>query len=318
VSGDPEDNTMRFLSRIKIARVKNVWGNGAAARTWRSAEPIHWTQHPKVQERLNLLVSGERSRNRFNYFMDRYLQGRMPVERALTLGCGHGELERGLSLYGFSSRHEGMDISDGAVAEAARLAKEARLNNLVYSVGDLNCVQLPKECYDVIFGIGSVHHVSALEHLFEQVSRSLKPKGYFFLDEYIGPSQFQWPDEQLAAINAQIAVLPERFKPCINRPKTLKGPVARVSIREINSFDPSEAIRSSEILPLVSKFFDVVDVKGCGGSLLHLLLDEIAGNFDENDSYAMNYLQDLFDLEDRLIANGTLKHDFAIIIAVRR
>jgi O-antigen biosynthesis protein len=309
---------MRFFNKIKIKKVKDVWGKGAAATAWRGAECIHWTQHSKVQERLNLMTSGDRFKNRFNYFMEHYLQDRMPVERALTLGCGHGELERGLSQYGFALRHEGVDISDGAVAEAARLAKEAGLNNLMYRVGDLNSIRLPKKYYDVIFGIGSIHHVAALERLFKQVSRSLKPKGYFFLDEFIGPSQFQWPDSQLAAINAQIAVLPERFNRCINSPGILKGPITRLSLQDINLFDPSEAIRSSEILPMLSSFFDVVDVKGCGGSLLHLLLDRIAGNFDEKDPEAMEYLQHLFDVEDQLIANGTLKHDFAIIIAAHR
>src|SRR5262249_15148851 len=157
------------------------------------------------------------------------------------------------------------------------------LKNLRYSVADLNTVQLPRYEYDVVFGIGSVHHVAALEHLLIQVSQCLKPNGYLFLDEYVGPNQFQWPDSQLSIINEQIALMPERYKVALTEPPHLKGPVKRYTVEEMNAVDPSEAIRAAHILPLVSLFFDVMEVKGCGGSLLHLLLEHIAGNFDDSD-----------------------------------
>ena len=301
-----------------VAKVKEVWGGGAGASTWRSPHRLHWTQHPKVQERLNLLVSGNPYRNRFEHFMDRYLQGRMPVARALTLGCGHGELDRGLSPYNFASRHEGVDISDGAVAEATRLANEAGLKHIFYSVADINSIELPKDTYDVIFGVGSIHHTARLEHLFTQVAQSLKPDGFFFLDEYVGPSYFQWTDVQLTAINVAAALLPERFRMCVDNPKEPKPKVRRLSVAEMKALDPSEAVRSSEIEALLPKYFKVLERNGAGGSLLHLLLEHIAGNFDENDPDGMAQLQSLFDLEDQLIAAGTLQHDFAVIVAARR
>jgi hypothetical protein len=86
----------------------------------------------------------------------------------------------------------------------------------------------------------------------------------------------------------------------------------------MNESDPSEAIRSAEIVPLLSRHFDVVEKNGWGGSLLHLLLEGIAGNFDERNPGSLAYLQGLFDLEDRLIAEGVLEDDFATIIARRR
>ena len=51
------------------------------------------------------------------------------------------------------------------------------------------------------------------------------------------------------------------------------------------------------------------------GSLLHLLLDDIAGRFVPDDPRAMSHLRRCFALEDRLIADGTLQHDFAMIVA---
>jgi O-antigen biosynthesis protein len=298
-----------------IAKVKELWGS--SQNTWRTSNIVHWTQLNSVQERMNLLTSGTVKKDRFQYFIDTYLR-RLPVKRALTLGCGHGDLERGLTKYNFAVQHDGIDIAEGAIAEAKRLASEAGLKNLRYTVADLNTVELPRYEYDVVFGIGSVHHIAALEHLLIQVSQWLKPNGYLFLDEYIGPNQFQWPDSQLSIINEQIELMPERFKRAVIQPTWLKGPMKRHTIQEMNAVDPSEAIRSDDIIPLVSTLFDVSEVKGYGGSLLHLLLEHIAGNFDDSNPEAVEYLRWLFALEDELIDSGKLQHDFALIIAKKK
>ena len=170
----------------------------------------------------------------------------------------------------------------------------------------------------MVFGISSIHHVAQLEHLFREVLLSLKPGGYFVLDEFIGPSQFQWPDEQVAIINEQLEKLPEEFKYAINNSDLVKACVGRPSLEHMNAYDPSEAIRSGEIMGLLPWYFDVIDVKGYGGTLLHLLLDEIAGHFLPNDPRAMEYLFSFFELEDQLIESGKFQHDFATIFTRRK
>ena len=62
----------------------------------------------------------------------------------------------------------------------------------------------------------------------------------------------------------------------------------------------------------------MLEINGYGGSLLHMLLEGIAGNFVEDNPRSMTYLQSCFDLEDRLIAAGRLQHDFANIIARKK
>ena len=298
-----------------IDRVKDFWGSPAC--NWRSGQIIHWLQHPRVQERIRFLVGGDIDKDRFRYFIDTYLADRLPLERALTLGCGLGELERGLVKYNFALHHDGLDLSESSVEEATRLASEAGLQNLIYRTADFNSIQLPHDTYDVVLGPMTIHHIEALEHLFQQVSQSLKANGYFFMDEYVGPNQFQWPDEQIALVNEQLAALPRRFKMRVTDSRYPKDPVRRPTLDEMNTLDPSEAIRSSEIVPLLSKYFDVAEVTGYGGTLLHLLLEDIAENFGE-DKESQTCLESLFAVEDRLIASGRLTHDFAVIVARKR
>ena len=101
-------------------------------------------------------------------------------------------------------------------------------------------------------------------------------------------------------------------------PSVFKGTVKPSTIEEINAVDPSEAIRSADILKLLPQYFDILEIRGYGGTLLQPLLNEIAGHFAEDDPCSMGYLQSFFDLEDQLIASGKLPHDCAIIVARRK
>jgi len=302
----------RFFSRKHLEKVKHAWGAGTI---WAGKDVRHWLQHQAVQERINFKVSGRPSVNRFEYFLNEYLAGKMPVGRALTLGCGVGELERGLCHYNFAQRHEGVDISDEAIRRAVENA--AGLPQIEYRCENLDALVLTPDSYDVILGVSSIHHVQALEHLFSQVQRALKPGAYFFLDEYIGPTRFQWTDEQLRVMNEQLRLLPKNLRRSVTGRREFKHAIERKSLEEILLADPSEAIRSAEIVPLLSRFFKVIEIKGYGGSVIHELLYDIAGNFSEENPGSLDHLQTLFRVEDEMIAGGRLQHDFAVIIAQR-
>lgn len=264
------------------------------------------------------MTGGSEGRDRFQYFIHKYFPGGTPVERVLTLGCGDGEFERGLAQYNFARAHDAFDIAEGAIQKAVEAAREAGLTHIRYEVADLNRVALAPDRYDVVFGLSAIHHISALENLFAQVRGSLKTGGYFLLDEFIGPSQFQWPDTQLEAANQVLKELPECLRRRLDRPEEIKATVSRPSVESMNAGDPSESIRSAEIVPLLTDYFEVIEFKGYGGSLLHLVMEGIAGNFVPGDPLATEWLARLSAIEDQMIREGRLAHDFAVIIARKR
>jgi 2-polyprenyl-3-methyl-5-hydroxy-6-metoxy-1,4-benzoquinol methylase len=305
----------KAFSRKGLERIKNVWGT---ERVWGGKEIQHWLQHPLVQERINLKTSGSAQINRFEYFLNGYLDAKMPVERALTLGSGLGDLERGLCQYGFAQSHQGVDLSDEAVRIATESARASGLDHLSYHTADLNTIKLEREAYDVIFGISSVHHIGNLEHLLRQVRQALRPSGYFFLDEFVGPNRFQWTDAQLKSMNDQLRHLPKELRRRISDRKRFKERVVRETVGEVIASDPSEAVRSSEIVPLLTEYFRIVEIKGYGGAILHQLLYDIAGNFCEENAGSLDHLRRLFALEDELTASGAVSNDFAVIIATTK
>ena len=77
--------------------------------------------------------------------------------------------------------------------------------------------------------------------------------------------------------------------------------------------DPSEAVRSAEIMPVLQTLFDVIEFRPLGGAILQFLLADIAGNFQ--DEVGEQLLENFFRLEDTLMACGDLPSDFAYIVA---
>jgi SAM-dependent methyltransferase len=78
-------------------------------------------------------------------------------------------------------------------------------------------------------------------------------------------------------------------------------------------FDQSESIRSSEIIQLISRYLDVVEIKGLGGTALWWLQDfDWTSNTDED---FLKLIEMLLTIEETLISIGDLKPDVVHIAA---
>ena len=85
------------------------------------------------------------------------------------------------------------------------------------------------------------------------------------------------------------------------------------TLRSVIAIDPSEAVRSAEIMPVLETMFDVIEYRPLGGTILQFLLANIAGNFQ--DDMGKQLLEVLLHLEDTLMACGDIPSDFAYIVA---
>ena len=85
----------------------------------------------------------------------------------------------------------------------------------------------------------------------------------------------------------------------------------------MNAYDPTEAIRSEDIIPQIEAHFDIIDRREFGGTLLHLVLDNIAGNLSECEE-GKEILRRFFVEEKRLIETGEIQSDFVVLIARKR
>lgn len=299
-------------------KTKKFWDKESG--TWEIGKGIHWTELIAVHERLNRKMSGDTYIDLFLYLIN-FLKAHgsnVPLQRCLTLGCGAGDFERALSKYKFCLRQDAYDISEGAIEKAKDKAKAEGLSHIFYAVEDINAISLPPQTYDVVFGISSIHHIANLEHVFSEVRKTLKPGGFFILHEFVGPTKFQWTDAQLNIINGALQMLPDKY--CVSRKNgvTIKKKHWRPTLNEMDIVDPSEAIRSGDILGVLPNYFDILEKKDLGGTILHLLLDGIAGNFDYDDPKDMKLLRMLFEIEDTFMDIGVIQSDFTLVVAKKK
>jgi SAM-dependent methyltransferase len=297
------------------AHSRDVWSISPEQRAEESG--WYWMAHPLVQKRINIQISGHPDCDAYSQ-LGRVLAGRgwsLPIARAVSLGCGFGALERSLTSRRIVRKIMAYDFSEAAIAEARKLAREQQLRNMTYRVADLERLTLSPNSIDAVFAHQSIHHVEGLERLFSQIRKALKLGGIFHLHEFVGPSRFQWTDAQLTPINEYLASLPPRLRRLPSGgPKAL---VQRPTVDAMIAADPTEAVRSSEILALLHSYFRIIEQRQIGGALVHLALGDIAQNFDPEEPEGNGHLQRLFALEDRMMAEGVIGSDFVVVTASR-
>lgn len=149
------------------------------------------------------------------------------------------------------------------------------------------------------------------------VAHQLKDGGFLVANEYVGPSQFQWGEKQAKIINDLLKILPKSRK-LDSRTGVLKGSFAGPSIEYMNENDPSEAIRSDEIVGYISKHLDSAENIESGGNMLHMLLDGEISNFDEEEEDDVALLRLLSPIDSMLISEKVMPSDFAVIVARKK
>lgn len=294
--------------------VSEFWGRRAEVRA--EGEYLGWLDHPVVLQECMLAKLGTGETN--------WLQAMMRLHDVprgghwLSLGCGEGGLELWLLEQGEAGSIEGVDVSGRAIEIACESARERGLESASFRVIDLDGESLPDETCDVIIASMAIHHIDRLEDAFSKIYRALKPGGYFFANEYVGPDRFNFPPRQVELANSVIAVLPRELRrdvmASMERGTTIyKDRYVWRSPEHWLEIDSSEAARSSEIIPVFTSTFPSNWIYNFGGPLLHLVLEHIAANFDPENERDRAVIRLLDVLECTSIKAGYLDNDFAVL-----
>src|SRR5436305_7097367 len=243
-----------------MLRPSQYWDREATAPV---TPPSHsWMAHPEVRHYINRSIGGQNGTWPLDWFQQRYPG--QTFARALSIGCGSGALERDLVRRGIVGSMEAFDASPLSIDVArTKAAEEGFSERIQYSIADFNVVTLPPASFDLICFHQSLHHVEALEHLLFQVRRALRPGGMLYLDEFVGPSRTFWNDSTLRWYRALYHLFPRdvRYFDDFAMP--------------IQEEDPSEAIRSSEILSRLVIGFTVEEFRGYGGNVMAMLFPDL-------------------------------------------
>jgi SAM-dependent methyltransferase len=215
-----------------------------------------WQNHPAVRAWINRRVTGDPAKWPIEW-LSQVVPDRRPLRRAVSIGCGVGNLERSLVELGLVARVTGVDSSVESVVRARRAAAERGMSERIgYAAADARSFLAGCRGLDAVLFHSSLHHFDRLPELLGLVRSALSPRGILYLDEYVGPSRREWTWRHLLRWN----LLYWRLPPAVRRTKVIRRPV--------NEEDPTEAVESSGILSAVDAHFRVLARRDYGGNLL--------------------------------------------------
>ncbi|MCW1843995.1 class I SAM-dependent methyltransferase [Prosthecomicrobium hirschii] len=300
------------LSDTAVGRVQDFYRvqGGREAWPWR-----HWNAQPTVARAINRRISGSPRRSLHEVLGEVLpdLGLSLPAARAVSLGCGRGGQDRSLFRHGIVKTLVGYDLSPDSIEAAAGWARAAGIEGFHYRLGDLNSLDLDEGAYDLVVATMSLHHAAELERLYDVAARALRPGGLMVIDEYAGPSRFRWTEAQMRAVNGLLTILSPAMRTTPDG--ILKPLIEHQPEAFFEAVDPSEAIRSGEVLACLEARFDVLWRRPYGGTILHPMLHDIACNFREGDLFAETFLGAAIALEDTMMATGELQSDFVALVA---
>ncbi len=295
-----------------LAKTRTFWDDYQTGNE--ASRGASWWDSPVIVAECQRLISGDPETDIYKFFK-KCLQGR-PLEKGVSICSGSGEFERTLIDHGLCRRIDAYELSERRVEEGRKMAEEGGYA-ISFHLEDVNQAVFEPNYYDVFFAWSALHHIENLEGVIYNARNCLKKKGVLVAQEYVGPDRFQWTHKQLEILNRVLRCLPERLR-WDPKTKNVKEKIDRPTIDHMNNTDPSEAVRSSDIIPTLKKYFDIRVLKYFGGAIFHPLFDHIMVNFDHKNESEAALIKMILLLERMMVEEKVLGEDYAIIVAEKK
>lgn len=218
-----------------------------------AAEAAYWSAPPPytleslegefdagpVEQYLNRRFTGDATRAWWET-LTRYGSFR----RGLVLGTSSMRIEAGILRAHPQLHLTFLDISDGALERRRQHFASAFSGRFDTGVADLNFVELPPDTYDLVVSAASLHHVTNLEYLADQIGRALRPGGYCFVQDYVGEQRFQFSEAKRRIFEVFFLDFLRR-----TQPERQTG----IVWRDASDLSPFCGVRSHEVLPVLAE-----------------------------------------------------------------
>lgn len=316
-------------------------------------EDLGFWHAPGWDAHQNILASGNPDYTWLQVFRDHLLEKNVTLGHALSIGCGAGSLERQMIKDGLCRSVDGCDLCEDRLKTAAQLASTMPINyfvsdlnspqflpqsyDLIIGSGIFHHVEKLEKLfenlkkalkpggrllmYDYVGPSRFQWTPSQMEHCnkwLRKLPRKFRIKrGYPY---YYYPAKVLFNCLPFVNSNGYENVLKsiggDRLVSQFLRLKTAQIYMDKLIPPHPDQFlvtDPSEAVRSQDIVPVIKNYFEVERELSLGGTLAQPLFGRTVANFidyPEGQEWALKILED----ERHLIQEGTLSSDFIAMV----
>ena len=267
---------------------------------------------PKVIERSNILISGNKDVNYIEYLTTVFLKNKTKL-RLLSIGSGISNREIELAEHtNIFKEVVCVDIADNLLKIGAKNAEGRNLTNIKFVVQNIDDFEFKENDFDVVFFKSSLHHFDKIEQFLSgKIKKTLKTAGLLIINEFVGTTRHQFSKNQINAINMAIRLIPKKFRIRF-KSNLYKNKYRGVGLIRMILADPSECVDSSSIMPSIHKYYKTILEKPYGGNLLMSALRDISHHFYEIDQEKEHVLNNLFLLEDEYLKSNSSDFIFGI------
>lgn len=239
-------------------------------------------------------------------FYECYCRSDSTIRHFLSIGSGNCDLEISIAK---SLLHLGcsdfiiecLELNPIMLSRGIELATANNVAEFMrFSEADFNKWTATK-IYSGVMAHHSLHHVTELEHLFNEIRLNLHPYGAFAICDMIGRNGHQrWP-ESLEVVNRYWSELPAsyRYNTLLNRYED-----------KYENWDCSkegfEGIRAQDILPLLLQRFSCEKFIGFGSAIDVFVSRCFGSNFDVNVQWDKEFIERVHQTDEEYIKNGIL------------
>ena len=248
----------------------------------------YWNDLEIVVKYKNKLATGNENVSWIGDILTRFKEY-VPFDDVLIVGCGNGWLERQLYDLGIGKHFDAFDMSEKYIDEAKELKQSRAID---YFLDDINSMsKIEDEKYDAVFNFAVLHHAAEVDNALKKLAKCLKTNGLMFNEEYVGPARNQYSDQHLKHMLEIMSDLPEKFR---TKVKFLRPPLENFRV------EPSEAIHSDLILPLIPKYFDIVYQRNLNGGVAYQILHNNIQEYENPNSESEKWLEYLLKEDFKL------------------
>lgn len=282
-------------------QIGEYW-SGVVQKTNPTGLKLRWWQSPFIVRHINMRVCGQAVDGLSRGLVRRakeLLGERAPLTRGVSVGCGNATKELDLIKQGLVETFDLCEFSETRIAEARARAEKLGLADRVRFIhGDAFALITEAEQYDLVHWNNSLHHMFDVDEAVKWSRHVLRAGGLFFMDDFVGPTRFQWSELALNIASHVRLMLDQRFlRDPRQTDRLLNTDIRRPNPEKLRAVDPSEAADSGRIVESIRRYFPAAELMATGGIVYNLALSDVLHNFDEEqDKTVLELLMFIDDL----------------------